>query len=172
MKTLLRGLFGAAAIAVLVTFGGGFAHAADVTIGWQCSSTSASGVTTYGQCPVSTSYPLPVVLAPATSVTGNSAGTTGAVVGTLAAVSGKTTYLCGFDVSAIGGTAAVGPVVVAGLIGSSMTYQLTSTAAGVTFSRTYTPCIPASATNVAITTTTTADGTASAVDVNSWGYQQ
>lgn len=36
----------------------------------------------------------------------------------------------------------------------------------------FSPCIPASAQNEAITVTTTADGTATAVNVNSWGYQQ
>ena len=36
------------------------AVAADVTIGWQCASTSVSGVTTYGQCPASLSNPVPV----------------------------------------------------------------------------------------------------------------
>jgi hypothetical protein len=108
----------------------------------------------------------------ATPITGNAAGTTGAVVGTLAGASGKTTYICGFDVSAAGGTASVGPVTVAGLAGSSMVYQLFSSASGVTLSRSFTPCIPASAANTAITVTTTADGTATAVNVNSWGYQQ
>ena len=108
----------------------------------------------------------------ATPITGNATGTTGAVVGTLAAAASKTTYICGFDVSAIGGTAAVGPITVAGLKGSSAVYQLASTAAGVTLGRTYSPCIPASAANTAITITTTADGTASAVSVNSWGFQQ
>ena len=93
---------------------------------------------------------------------------TGAVTGTLAAAAAKTTYVCGFDVSAIGGTAAVGPVTVAGLVGSSMVYQLSSLAAGNTLSRTFTPCVPASAVNTAIT----ADGTATAVDVDSWGFQQ
>lgn len=108
----------------------------------------------------------------ATPITGNAAGTTGAVVGTLAGASGKTTYICGFDVSAVGGTATVGPVTVAGLVGSSMVYQLFSSASGVTLSRSFTPCIPASAANTAITVTTSADGTATAVNVNSWGYQQ
>jgi hypothetical protein len=108
----------------------------------------------------------------ATPITGNATGSTGAVVGTLAAVSTKTTYICGFDVSAIGGTAAVGPITVAGLVGSSAKYQLASTATGVTLSRQFTPCIPASAINTAITITTTADGTATAVAVNSWGFQQ
>lgn len=106
------------------------------------------------------------------SITGNAAGTTGAVVGTLAGVAGKTTYICGFNVSAIGGTAAVGPITIAGLIGSSMVFQLTSSATGASISQTFSPCIPASAANTGITITTTADGSASAVNVGSWGFQQ
>lgn len=102
---------------------------------------------------------------------GNATGTTGAVVGTLAASAGKTTYICGFDVSGIGGTAAIGPITVAGTITASQVYQLASTAGGVTFGMTFSPCIPASAVNTTITVTTTADGTATAVDVNSWGFQ-
>ena len=106
-------------------------------------------------------------------ITGNATGSTGAVVGTLAALAGKTTWICGFDVEAIGGTAAVGPITVAGLKGSSMVFQASSTAAGGSVARmTFTPCVPASAANTAITITTTADGTATAVDVNSWGFQQ
>jgi hypothetical protein len=37
---------------------------------------------------------------------------------------------------------------------------------------TFTPCIPASAVNTAITITTTADANATAVNVNSSGFQQ
>lgn len=107
----------------------------------------------------------------ATPITGSGSGSTGAVVGTLAAAPGKQTYICGFDVSAIGGTAAVGPIVIANLTGGSFTYQGSSSAAGVTLSRTFTPCIPTSTVNTAITTTTTANGTATAVNVNSWGFQ-
>lgn len=108
----------------------------------------------------------------ATPITGNATGTTGAVVGTLANTSSVTTYICGFDVSAIGGTAAIGPITVAGLVGSSMVYELASTTTGVTLAREYNPCIPASAVNTPITITTTADGTATAVAVNSHGFQQ
>ena len=126
---------------------------------------------------VSTANPLPVVteqyLPTATAITGNGTGTTGSVVGTLAAVTGKTTYICGFNVSAIGGTAAVGPIVIANLVGSSsMTYELASSVAGNSVTQTFTPCIPATAVDTTITVTTTADGTASAVAVNSWGFQQ
>lgn len=115
---------------------------------------------------------IPGQLPPGSGITGNGAGSTGAVVGTLAAAVGKITYICGFSVDAIGGTAAVGPITVAGLIGSSMVFQLTSSATGVSRPVPFTPCVPASAANTAITVTTTADGTASAVNVNSWGYQQ
>lgn len=107
-----------------------------------------------------------------TPIAGNSTGSTGAVVGTLTAVAGRKNYLCGFTVSAIGGTAAVGPITVAGLNGGSMLFEMSSSAAGVTLQQAFSPCIPASANNTAITVTTTADGTATAVDVNTWGFRK
>jgi hypothetical protein len=111
---------------------------------------------------------------PLAPITGNATGTTGAVVGTLAAAAGKFTYICGFNVSSIGGTATVGPVTIAGLVGSSQIYQLpvNATAGQILVTQSFTPCIPSSAVNTAITVTTTADATATAVDVNSWGFQQ
>lgn len=116
-------------------------------------------------------YPTNSVTTTPAPITGNATGSTGAVVGTLSGAASVTTFICGFNVSAIGGTAAVGPITVAGLIGSSQVYQLTSTAAGVMLTQTFNPCIPASAVNTPITVTTTADGSATAVDVNSWGYR-
>ena len=106
----------------------------------------------------------------ATPITGNASGTTGAVVGTLAAVANKTTYICGFHIDSTG-SGAIGPITLAGIVGSSMVFQGT---AGVNnnLSQVFTPCIPASAQNTAITMTTTADGTATAVNVNTWGFQQ
>lgn len=106
-----------------------------------------------------------------TVITGNSTGSTGAVVGTLAAAVGKTTYISGMIVSAIGGVATIGPITVAGLVTSSMVYYLASTATGVSLAVQFNPPIPASTTNTAITITTTANGTATAVTVNSWGFQ-
>lgn len=145
----------------------GVPAAKGVTVNGTGAATTPAGAGS-GQSVITNQNPYP---AGSTAITGNSAGSTGAVVGTLAATSGKFTYICGFDVSAIGGTAAVGPVTIAGLTGSSMVFQLSSAAASATLSRTFTPCIPASASNTAITITTTADGTATAVDVNSWGFQ-
>jgi hypothetical protein len=138
-----------------------------------CTQTT---VTSFECDPVNSANPLPVspnsYPAGSTPITGNGAGSTGAVVGTLAAAAAKLTYICEFAVSALGGTAAVGPVTIAGLVGSSMVYYFASAAAGAQVNQTFTPCIPGSAVNTAITTTTTADGTASNVSVNSWGYQK
>lgn len=107
-------------------------------------------------------------------ITGNGQGTTGAVVGTLAAKQNFTTYICGLHVDAIGGTATIGPVTLAGIVGGPMVFQGSSNATGAQGipTMTFWPCIPATGPNTAITVTTTADGTATAVDVNTWGYQQ
>lgn len=120
--------------------------------------------------------PTPITPYPTGSfaITGNSVGSTAAVVGTLAAFPGRTTYICGFNVQAIGGTATVGPITVAGLTGSSQVYQtdVNSATVGKTVAQaSFAPCIPSATLNTAITITTTANGTATAVDVNSWGYQ-
>jgi hypothetical protein len=110
----------------------------------------------------------------AVPIQGNGSGSTGAVVGTLAGTSGKTTYICDFDVTALGTAASIGPITVAGLLGGSKVYQMGTLATGVQqmLNKNFSPCIPASAANTAITITTTADGTATAVNVNSSGYQQ
>lgn len=110
----------------------------------------------------------------ATPITGNAAGSTGAVVGTLAAAAGKFTYVCGFNVSAVGGTASSFPIVLNGLVGAGMTYQgpINATAGELLITQTFSPCIPASAVNTAITVTTSPALGATAVNVNAWGFQQ
>lgn len=134
-----------------------------------CSDLSPLSVRVSSQPDQNAPYPTGAI-----PITGNAAGSTGAVIGTLAAAQGKTTFMCGFSVSAIGGTAAVGPITIAGITGSApQVYQGSSSAAGGTVaSGQFWPCIPAPTLNTAITITTTADGTASAVDVNSWGFQR
>ena len=111
--------------------------------------------------------------APANQIQGNATGSTGAVVGTLTAVQGKTAFLCGWNVQATGGTATISPITIAGLQGGSQTYNnVVSAAAPGTFFAPppFTPCLPASAPNTNITITTTADGTATSVTVQSWGF--
>src|SRR6266496_1532536 len=109
-----------------------------------------------------------------TPIAGNASGSTSAVIGTLAGVASKTTYMCDFDVSALGTSGSIGPIVISGLLGGSKTYQIGTLATGTQqlISKNFTPCIPASAVNTAIVITTTADATATAVNVNSSGYQQ
>ncbi len=118
-------------------------------------------------------YPVNSVTTAPTAITGNATGSSSAVVGTLAAAASKTTFICGFNVSALGTANTVGPVTVAGLVGSSQVYQASTLATGVAqqIGQTFNPCIPASAVNTAITITTTAAAGGTAVDVNSWGYQ-
>src|SRR6516225_12138227 len=66
---------------------------------------------------INAANPLPVAggASSGTPITGNATGSTSAVVGTLAGTAGKTTYICGFTVSAIGGAADPGPVTIAGV---------------------------------------------------------
>lgn len=144
-----------------------------------CNVPGASGTSRWVPCQATA--PLAVTQGgPAsgqTPFTAAAAGTTGAVTLTIAAVAAKTNYLCGFDVSAIGGTAAVGPITLVGLAGATgvattLTYQLAASAGGTLLSEKFTPCAPANSTSLAVVITTTADGTASAVDVNAWGFQQ
>lgn len=137
----------------------------------------------YVPCTAPGALPLPVavqsnpaqaLLQPPSIVTAAATGTTGAVTATLTAPgNGKTLYICGFDASAIGGTADIGPITVTGLTGgNTFTYHIASSAGGVTLNRLYTPCIPAVNANTNIAVATTADGTATAVDVNVWGVAQ
>jgi hypothetical protein len=126
--------------------------------------------------PINNSNPLPVVAIQypvgSTALASAGTGTTGAVTATLAGASGKTTYICGFSVSGVGGSAALGPITITNLIGSTtFTFQLTSSTGGSVLTQAFRPCIPASGTNTSVAVSTTADGTASAVDVNSWGFQ-
>lgn len=166
-------------LVLAVLFASGPAFASDCWNNSAATQTDCGSVTMFLNgstlaVPVTPTAPLP--MAPnsypsgATPITGNATGTTGAVVGTLAAAVGKTTYICGFHLDSAG-TGAIGPITMAGLVGSSMVFQGTA-GANNNPAQTFTPCIPASAPNTAITITTTADGTATAVDVNSWGYQQ
>jgi hypothetical protein len=111
------------------------------------------------------------------AVTAEATGTTAAVPATIPADVGYTAYLCGFSVSPGSATTAITiNVVVTGLINGTMTWAVGApvTAAGVTgavLTVPFTPCMPASAINSAITVTSGALGTSGINnDVNAWGY--
>lgn len=104
-------------------------------------------------------------------ITATATVSTAAATAVLAGATLATTWICGFDVSGIG-TGQVGPVTVGPLVGGqTFTYQFSIVAASAILSRTFNPCIPANAVNTGISIVTTADGSATAVDVNAWGYQ-
>jgi hypothetical protein len=110
-------------------------------------------------------------------VTNSATGTTGAVVATLPAASGKITYICGFSVSP-GSAATAITIQVVVVANSTFTWAVGAPVnavgtTGTTLTQTFTPCVPGSGTNTAITVTSGALGTAGVNnDVNAWGYQQ
>ncbi len=104
-------------------------------------------------------------------------GSTGAVTATCSVpttgVINRTLFICGFAVSAIGGTAAVGPITVSNLLGGTQKWELASAAAGSQLNVSFNNgCMPATGPNTSVTIVTTADGTATEVDVTGWGYAQ
>jgi hypothetical protein len=105
------------------------------------------------------------------------AGSTAAITATMPADTSpvlQTNWLCGYDVEVYGGTAVVTPLTITGLLGGTMTIRkvLTSAATGAGYTQTYTPCLIASAPATAISVATTADGTATSVTVQVWGFQK
>lgn len=101
-------------------------------------------------------------------------GTTGVVNPALNAIPGQFEYLCGFQVSSAGGTASSGPVVVTGILNGPLTFQLPVNASGVpvNFSQAFYPCPIGSALGQGIRVSTAANATATAVNVQLWGYSQ
>ena len=104
------------------------------------------------------------------AVTAAASGTTAAVTATLPGAVGKITFLSGFSVSAAG-TGTISPITVSGIVGGPFVYQGIS-AGGAPFVHAFSPGIPATGPNTPIVITTTADGTATAVNVQAWGFQQ
>lgn len=131
-------------------------------------SPNSPAITTSGTVALSSQYPSGSV-----PLTATATGTTAATVATLAGTSGKTTFICGFTISADATTAVAGAATVVGTISGSLNYIQNvgaATAAGV-LTQTFNPCIPASATNTPIVITSAAAGIAGNTSVNGWGYQ-
>lgn len=109
----------------------------------------------------------------ATPITASATGTTAATVATLAATSGKTTYISGFTITADATAAVAGSATVAGTVTGSLNYIQsvgTATVAQI-LTQSFSPAIPASATNTAITITSAAAGVGGNTAVTAWGYQ-
>jgi hypothetical protein len=115
----------------------------------------------------------------ATPVTGSGTGSTGAVSASLPAASGKFTYICGFAYQGSDATAAVaGNIAVSGTVTGTMNFGYVALAAGTTVPQPppavveFSPCVPSSAVNTAVTVTPPTLGTgATLATVSAWGYQ-
>lgn len=109
----------------------------------------------------------------ATPLTISATGTTAATTATLAGVSSKTTYICGFTISADATTAVAASATVTGAIGGTLNYIQNvgaATAAGI-LTQNFNPCIPANAQNTGIAIISAPAGIAGNTAVNGWGYQ-
>lgn len=116
----------------------------------------------------STAYPIG-----ASPVTASATGTTAATVATLPAFTAKTTYICGFSITSTATAALAGAAVVSGTVTGSMNFvQGVGVAPAVgQLNQTFNPCVPSSAVNTAIVTTSAAPGLGGVIAVTAWGYQ-
>lgn len=147
-------------------------------------SPNSPGIVALGQSTKSTSVPVTVASdqgnlsntpypSGATAITSSAIGTTAATVATLAGAASKTTYICGFTITADATAALAGAATVAGTISGSLNYiqSVGAATSAQLLSQTFIPPIPASATNTAITITSAAAGTGGNTAVTAWGYQ-
>lgn len=147
-------------------------------------SPNSPGLVTLGQTTKSLSVPMTIAsdqgnifISPypsnATPITGSTIGTTAATVATLAGAASKTTYICGFTITADATAALAGAATVAGTISGSLNYiqSVGAATSAQQLTQSFIPPIPASATNTAITVTSAAAGTGGNTAVTAWGYQ-
>lgn len=112
---------------------------------------------------------------PATStpITSSATGTTAATVATFAANATKTNYICGFTITSTATVALAGVATVTGTISGALNYvQGVGLAPAVgNLTQSFSPCIPGSAINTALSVTSAAGGAGGVVAVTAWGYQ-
>jgi hypothetical protein len=114
-----------------------------------------------------------------TSVTAVFTGAdTASATATLSAAAGQFTYICGFNVSGLGATAATSVTpTVTGLPNTltytgAFTFAAGATVADAAVSFTYAPCLPSSAVNTGIVVTVPGAAGNTALSINAWGYRQ
>lgn len=116
----------------------------------------------------------PCIFPNGTQAGGASQGTTGVVNAFVGGTAGKISFICGFDVTATATVAAVVQFTLTGTTGGTKFYQIgvPASPAVVIFTRVFTPCVPATATNTNIQASMAAVGVGGIVDVNVDGFQQ
>jgi hypothetical protein len=113
------------------------------------------------------------------NVTGSFSGAdTTTAVATLTGTSGKTTYICGFQVNGLGlTTGATVNVAVASVVGGNTlnfayTFPTGATVVATPVSQTFTPCIPANVAGTNLTVTVPGGAGNTSTNITAWGYQQ
>jgi hypothetical protein len=138
-----------------------------ITLG-PAATTSSLPVAFSSQYPVNatTTAPIPETI--------SATGTTTAFTATLAAASGKTTYICGFEVDAYATSATTVALTLTGTITGTMNFQepvgVIGSSNGIAH-RDFNPCIPASTTNTTIVVNAGAAGSGGVASISAWGYQ-
>ncbi len=109
----------------------------------------------------------------ATPITASATGTTGATTATLASVGGKTTYICGYSIRANATAATTVTNTITGVITATLSSVMwvAPAASGIGIDeQIFSPCIPASGTNVDIAIVSGAPGSGGVVSSKGWGY--
>lgn len=163
--------------------GGGGGSVTQGTVPWVVSGQGTAGSAATGVVTVqgiASGTTLPVTMSSAypvgaTAITASATGTTAATTATLAGTSGKTTYICSYSVRANATAAATVTDTLTGVITATMSSLLwvAPLASGLGVDeQIFTPCVPASGTNVGIAVVSGAPGTGGTVSVHATGYQQ
>jgi hypothetical protein len=108
-----------------------------------------------------------------TPLTASATGTTGATTATLSGAASVTVYVCGFTITSDATAAIAGTATVTGTVSGTLSFIQnvgTATAAG-TLTQTFSPCIPASATNTSIVANSIAAGVGGNTAVVIWGFR-
>ena len=168
---------GGGSVAISSPLGGGTQAAAVRTT----LATDSPGIILLGPAAVSGSvpftlssqYPTNATTTTPTAITASTTGTTGATTATLAGVASKTTFICGFTITSDATAAIAGAATVTGTITGTLNYiqNVGSATSAGQLQQTFSPCIPASATNTGIAVNSVAAGTGGNTAVTAWGYQ-
>ena len=109
-----------------------------------------------------------------TPITASATGTTGATAATLPAAAGVTTYICGFSIDSAATAPIIGNATITGTTSGTLNFTQTvgTTPVMASVSRSFNPCMPASAANTTIVVNSIAPGSGGIVSVTAWGFQQ
>jgi hypothetical protein len=130
-------------------------------------STPSGGSTLIGVAPAP--YPPGAI-----AITGSATGTTASIAVTLAANATRFTYVCGYKLTADATAATEGNATITGTVTGTLTFRQSvanATNGTAEVRDEFTPCIPSSAVNTAITVNSVAAGTGGNAAGYAWGYQ-